>query len=436
MKEIFQEMMREFQTETLPAPLRRDITLPQLPQHVRKAFVYIGMRRSGKTWALYQRMVELMAQGISKTQLLYINFEDDRLNGVALSDLQSVLEAYWESYPEQINNKKLFFFFDEIAEIDGWESFIRRLLEKEHMQIYITGSSAKMLSKEIATSLRGRTITREIFPMSFQECRHGQRVEKNKLPTIKEKAIIKQQVHRYLLWGGFPEVLDAEPALHREILQSYINTVIYRDIIERYQVKNHVALRQLLLYCLQNAAGLLSINKFFKQLKSRGISVTKDALYQYAKYFEDAYCVFSVPVYRFSLNKSESTPKKIYPIDTGLITAYSIKPGYDKAALLETAVFLHLRRQHDDIYYYPTPRGKEVDFLTMNPNGQIALYQASLSLKDEKTKQREVSAMIEAMKELQLTQATIVTMETSETLQTEAGEIHVIPLWQLLLSTP
>src|SRR3990167_2082687 len=145
MKDIFKQIMIEFREEAIPQPIPRDIQLPSLKSNVRKAFVYIGMRRSGKIWALYQRMHELMASGVDKSQLLYINFEDDRLNEVDSADFQSILEAYWKLYPEHIDSNHVYFFFDEIAETNGWEQFIRRLLDKEKMHIYLSGSSAKLL---------------------------------------------------------------------------------------------------------------------------------------------------------------------------------------------------------------------------------------------------------------------------------------------------
>ncbi len=432
MKNIMKQIIAEFHEEPIPQPHFRSVSLPELPANVRKAFVYIGMRRSGKTWALYQHMHNLLAKGIKKTQLLYINFEDDRLSGMSINELQFVLEAYWELYPEYTGDKTLHFFFDEIAEIEGWESFIRRLLDKEKMQLYLSGSSAKMLSKEIATNLRGRTLTREIFPLSFDEYARLQGLELEKILTTKHKSTCNHLINKYLTWGGFPEVIDADVMLHRELLQSYMDSVIYRDIIERHDVKNHTALKQLLLYCLQNPATLLSVNKLFNQFKSRGISVSKNSLYQYLSYFEDAYCLFEVPVYSFSLNKASLKPKKIYPVDTGLITAYSVKPGYNHAAILETEVFLYLRRRHEEIFYYQTAQGKEIDFFIIEPNGHMLLYQVSYQMGQESTKQREISAMEQAMAELHLSEGVIVTMDESEEISVTAGEIRIIPLQQLL----
>lgn len=432
MKEILKQIITEFHQEPIPAPYIRRINIPTLPINVRKAFVYIGMRRSGKTWALYQRMHDLMSIGIPKTQLLYINMEDDRLRRLTVSDLQLILTAYWELYPQYTQESSLHFFFDEIAEIQEWESFIRRLLDKESMQLYLSGSSAKMLSKEIATNLRGRTITREIFPFSFQEYAKHAGLSLTQPMTSKNISHTQHTLLRYLNMGGFPETLHADILLHRELLQGYMNTVIYRDIIERHNIKNHLALRQLLLHCLQNPAALLSINKLFQQLKSRGIEVSKNSLYDYLSFFEDAYCLFSIPVYSFSLNKASLKPKKIYPVDTGLITAYSIRPGYQQAALLETAVFLHLRRHYQDIFYFQTASGKEVDFLVLEPNGNYHLYQVTLHMNEASTKEREMSALIEAMGELKLSNASIITLEETGEYAVPIGKIEITPLWRFV----
>jgi uncharacterized protein len=432
MKKILKEIITEFHHNAIPKPLPRNIA--PFSREVRKAWVYIGMRRSGKTWSMYQLMHELMNQGINQTQLLYLNFEDDRLNGMSIDDFQSILDVYWELQPEGIHDQNVYFFFDEIAEVEGWERFIRRLLDKEQMQIILSGSSAKLLSKEIATGLRGRTLTREIFPMSFEESLSIKEISTPRNPTKKDIALLQRNAEYYLKWGGFPEVLNADPALHREILQGYIDSVIYRDIIERYNIKNHNVLRQLLFHCLQNPATLMSINKTYQQFKTRGLKVSRETLYQFMEYFQDAYCLFSVSVYSFSLNKAELKPKKIYPTDMGLITAYSIKPGFNQAALLETAVFIHLRRTHQDIYYFQTAQGQEVDFLTLLPNGKMSLYQASVSVKNEKTRMREVSALTQAMTELQITNGAIVTVDESDELTLDGNTIHIIPLWKFYVS--
>ena len=432
MKSVFKQIITDFHQTTLPKPLGREFQIPSLPTNVRKAFVLVGMRRSGKTWTLFQQMQQLLQIGILQTQMVYINFEDDRLLNLNVRDLQSILDAFYELYPDYIDNKNLHFFFDEIHEVSDWEKFIRRLLDTELITIYITGSSAKMLSKEIASSLRGRAITREIFPFSFQEFLRFKNVNVSEKITTKQKALLIHHVKDFLRWGGFPETIDAPAALHRELLQGYIDIVIYRDIIQRYHISNMLAVKRLLTYCLQNSAGLLSINKIYNTFKSQGLAVSKNSLYEFMEHFADAYCIFTVPLYNFSMKKTHLSSKKIYSIDPGLITAYTVKPNHEEASRLETAVFAYLRRQQQEIYYYHTQQNLQVDFLTMDSHERITLYQCSLTLENHDTRAREINALTQAMQELQITRSTIITLDEEDQIEIPEGIISCIPLWRFL----
>jgi uncharacterized protein len=454
-KELFRQLIIDFHKLQLPKPSYRTLDFPKLPDSVRKANILIGMRRSGKTWALYQQMQSLLKQGIKIEQILYLNFEDERLPNIANNDLQKILDAYFELYPQYINQPNIHFFFDEIQEISGWEKFIRRLLDTEKMAIYITGSSAKMLSKEIASSLRGRTVVREIFPFSFAEYLNYINLDFNfKLPlSTKEQQIIKHHLRGFLQHGGFPEVV----ALYnystfpikfpinltnasilsnqfRELLQGYVNSVVQRDIIERHRLKNSHLVRELCSLCLKNCAKPFSINKNYKDLKSQGRKVSKQSLYDLMDYFEDAYCIFKVPAYSFSARKTANAEKKIYPVDQGLVTAYTIKEEYEASTRLETAVFSHLRRHYQEVYYYKTDSGKEIDFLIFDSEEKIVLYQVALNLDDPKTLRREIAALEEAMAKFELKIGTIVTLDDEREIKVSNGKIKCLPIWKLLFN--
>jgi len=434
MKEIFEQLILDFYTDTIPEPGQRLFELPELPDNVRKAFVFVGMRRSGKTWAMYQQIQQLLEKGIDKKKILYINFEDDRLSSMESNDFQNILDAYFSVYPQHIGAKDLHFFFDEIHEIDNWEKFIRRVLDRESINIYISGSSAKMLSKEIASVLRGRTIVIEIFPFSFKEYLTYNQVELKKKYTSKQKSEISFHLKEYLTYGGFPEAVSMKKNFHRNLLQGYIDVVIYRDIVERYSISNIHVVKELLKFCIKNASSLMSINKTYQQFKSHGKKIGKNSIYQYMDYFEDAYCIFTVPIYSHSMNKQNVNPKKIYVIDQGLITSYTIKPEFEEASRLENTVFCQLRRNTDNIFYYKTNSGKEVDFLTINSDGTIQLIQVSVSLSNPETKKREIGAIVEAMNELSIDSAKIITIENNEKIKTDFGIISCIPLWKWLLT--
>lgn len=441
MKEIFKQLIVDFQKSALPKPSHRDFDLPKFPASVRKANVFIGMRRSGKTWALYQQMRALLAQGLKMEQILYLNFVDERLPNINSSDLQKILDAYFELYPQYINHPNVHFFFDEIQEIPDWEKFIRRLLDTEKMTIYITGSSAKMLSKEIASSLRGRTWVREIFPFSFAEYLQYEPKIDFKFPfSAKEQQVIKHHLQNFLRYGGFPEVVALykdnfawSASQFRELLQGYVDSVVQRDIIDRHQLKNSVLVREFCTRCLKNSAKLFSVNKSYNELKSQGRKASKQSLYELMNYFEDAYCIFSMPAYNFSARKMANFEKKIYPIDQGLVTAYTIKEEYEDSTRLETAVFSHLRRHNQDVCYYKTGSGKEIDFLIMDVDGKPSLYQVALNLDDPETLRREVSALEEAMVKFKLEIGTIVTLDDEREINIPSGKIQCIPIWKLLL---
>lgn len=434
MKDIFKQCIQEFEEFDLPQGIVRKLQWPHFPPQVRKAVALIGMRRSGKTWILYQHIQELLKKGVPRNHILYINFEDERLRGAQSQDLQSLLDAYFELYPDNIKAKLLYFHFDEIQTVPGWEQFVRRLLDSRQMEILLSGSSAKLLSKEIATELRGRAISREVFPFNFSEYLHYYSVEVDvNRVSAKQRAVILHHLGNYLLCGGFPETLGASDWIRREILQSYVQIVVARDIVERYNISAVAVLERWIRHCFQNIARPLSINKVYNDFRSLGLQVSKNSLYEWLGYVEDAYCLFALGCFDRSERKSSLKPKKIYAVDSGLIEAYAIDPAAKGRAAFENAVFRSLREMQQDIYYYVTKQGYEVDFLVQATNGQISLYQAAVTLKDPHTRIREVRALEEAMAELGLDESVIVTKEEEEKISTAHGEIRVIPAWKFFL---
>ena len=434
MKKILKNIIAEFYKDDLPDGFNRSIEIPKLPQNIRKAIVFIGMRRVGKTYLMYQHMKDALSKGLDKKKLLYINFEDDRLQAFSTKDFQTILDVYFEMYPEYINSKDLIFYFDEIQNIDGWEKFIRRLLDKEKMNIFITGSSSKLLSVEIATSLRGRCLVNEVFPLGFQEYLNFIGIYDFKNITSKEKAVIRHHFENYLKKGGFPEILNLTDSLHHQTIQSYVNAAVFRDVIDRYEIKNPHIVKLFLLHCLQNISSPLSITKVYKALRSRGETLSRNNLYSYLSYFEDAYLICSIPIFELSTRKRQVNPSKIYCIDTGIIYGYSIKPQTELSSSFENLVYLHLRKEdYENIYYYKTKTGKEVDFVTQQANGKIKLYQACVTLNNEKTKNREISAIVDAAKELNLNEAFIITNDENEIIELQNLKIRIIPYWQWVL---
>jgi hypothetical protein len=274
-------------------------------------------------------------------------------------------------------------------------------LDTKNVQLYVTGSSAKLLSKEIATSLRGRSLTTEISPYSYPEYLRAHELEQPS-GSMGSRGLDRQRSHllHYFQVGGFPAV-QALPSNERlETLQNYVEVVIFRDIIERYQITNVELLKYFTHFLLKNISAPFSINKFYNDIKSQGYRVSKDTLYTYLGYLEDAFLIFSVPIFTESLRKVQTTPKKIYGVDNGLIVANSFNLSDNLGKLLENQVFLDLRRQGKKVFYYHTADGYEIDFVTQDREGKYELLQVVWDGDDPATLEREERALHQAEKEL------------------------------------
>lgn len=403
--EEFREKMADF-SEGIP----RDISFPNIPN---KIMVAIGMRRTGKTYYLFQTIKKLL-QTVPITRILYINFEDDRILPANHETVRDLIDGFYALYPEN-HDQECYLFFDEIQNVDQWHMVIRRYFDTKKVKIYLTGSSAKLLSKEIATSLRGRSVAIEVWPFSFREIMKSQHEDFNQLLSkpIGKVALDKLREHLlvYLKQGGFPETLNLAMEDRNFILQDYVSTVIFRDIIERYKITNVTLVRQLIKALIKNVGASLSAHKLYNDMRSQGFSVAKNTIHDYLDHITDAYLAFRVPLYAESLRKTESNPKKIYAIDTGLIKAYTAGFAENIGHYFENLVYLDLRRRGHDIYYYLTKSRLEIDFLSKDRLGQWHINQVCWSLDDPKTQEREERALEEAQKELGI-QGVIITPES------------------------
>ncbi|MDO8789815.1 MAG: ATP-binding protein [Sulfuritalea sp.] len=431
MNSILEQIIGDFQDRPLPQPTRREVALPMLPG---KADTLIGMRRTGKSWRIFQAMNELLATGAAKESLLYINFDDERLYPLTIADLHRIPETFFRLCPEN-KQRRCHFFFDEIQNVAGWERFVRRLLDTENAQITLTGSSARLLSREIATTLRGRSLATEIFPFSFREAlRHqGEDDAFPKRPGSAHRALLGNRLRSYLETGGFPEVQGLETPYRLRILQEYVDVVILRDVVERHGIGNLAPLRYLIRHLLGAPAGAFSVNRFHNDLKSQGIACGKNSLHDYLAHLEDAYLVQSIHVDSRSVRQRQVNPRKVYPIDTGLAQAFRHGSGMDRGRLLETLVFLDLRRRGLDIAYFRSEQGYEVDFLARTGDGEVLAVQVAETVADPNTRQRELRAIEAAMAERKISAAVMVTLDEEETIETTRGPVAVVPAWRWLL---
>ena len=431
MKPIISQLIDDFHERELPEPVPRDRVFSQIKG---EANVVIGMRRAGKTWFCYQHISQLLASGINKNQILYLNFEDDRLLEFTIHNFQEVLDVYFGKYPE-LRSTGCYFFFDEIQRIDQWEIFVRRLLDTENVHVFLTGSSSKLLSTDIATSLRGRALTIEIYPFSFPEFLryHNLLGDTPKTFGAKTASILRKAIRDYLEIGGFPEVQRLDRNLRTEILQGYINSVLLKDVIERHRVSNVTAIKFLVRHIMNGVSGKFSVNKFYNTMQSMSVKCTKNNLYEYLDHLTDAFLFFKVPVHSPSEKSRLINPAKVYAIDTGLLNAMTFRHSTDYGPLLENMVFLHLCRNGYDVAYVKTREGYETDFLARHRvTGDIKLVQACWDISDKSTFDREWRGLKNAMNELSMHHGTIVTWD-DET-EPENG-IDVVPVWKWLLTT-
>jgi predicted AAA+ superfamily ATPase len=431
LEELIDALIADFQERELPRVTVRDLSLPGLPG---KADVVVGMRRSGKTYFLYQQIGERLASGIDRGRLLYINFEDERLLPLAAADLSRIPEAFYRRFPAS-REHLCWFFFDEIQNVPGWETFVRRLLDTEKVALVLTGSSARLLSREIASSLRGRSLSTEILPFSFAESlRHAGIEPPAKWPPgAKIRSLLEHRLERYLESGGFPEVQAIPQDLRVRVLQEYIDVVIFRDVVERHGVDNLPALRYLERSLLASPAGRFSVSKLFNDLKSQGLRVGKDTLYEYLAYLEDSYLLFTVSVASSSARVRQVNPRKCYSVDPALSAAVSFRASGDIGHLLETAVYLELRRRGRSLAYVATRSGYEVDFLADDHRGSRELVQVSAGLEEPATRQRELRALEEGMRETSCERATLVTLREEGAADLAGRPVRIVPAWRWLL---
>jgi predicted AAA+ superfamily ATPase len=433
MIETIQSMILDFQETRLETGVPRRLRIETVHG---KATVCFGVRRSGKSTYMFQVMERLLSSGIQRENILYLNFFDDRLDSLRRDGLDRITEAYYLLYPEKKNTETVYCFFDEIQTVSGWEPFVDRLMRTDKCEVYLTGSSAQMLSKEIATQMRGHALSWEMFPFSFREFLDWKGIESTGRLSTKKRLLVRKAFEEFWETGGFPEVAGLDRHLRIKIHQEYLHAILFRDLVERHDISHPKAVTDLAHWLLNNTASLYSVNNLTGYLKSLGHRAPKSAVSDYLEWFEDAHFLFTVRIFDASLARSNTNPKKIYCVDHALVTSVSSGILVNAGHLLETLVFTALRRLHPEVYYYRTKAGREVDFI-VPPRGRARmLVQVCESLAEPQARKRETAALREAMAELGLKAGTIVTRNDDERIDAGNGTIEVVPIWRFLLSLP
>lgn len=410
--QVIRQKITDALASPVPAHTRRDVRLPGVKG---KVMAVIGMRRSGKTTYLWQCLSDRLKAGVPRDALLYFNFEDERLAEMTIRELQLVVEEYFSLHPEHRDTRQVAFFLDEIQVVPGWETFVRRLLDTERVELFLSGSSARLLSREVASSLRGRAMEVLIHPFSLREALRHDGAEPLApwvdLPKATRSTLAKR-FREYLSEGGFPESQGVAVRDRASLLRTYVDVAILRDVIERHDVTNPAALRWLQRHLLGNPAGSFSVQKFFDTLKSQGFPVGKNTLHEYLAHLEDAFLVRTVSLHTASERQRMVNPRKAYPIDPGLISLYERTGRANLGHALETAVFLELERRGCETDYVRTREGYEVDFFARSPGGGAALIQVCTDVNDPAAYDREVRALAAAASEYRGASPLLLTFDT------------------------
>jgi predicted AAA+ superfamily ATPase len=393
----------------------------------------VGVRRCGKTFLLYQIMQKLE---VPRENIVYINFEDEALYPLAGDELQNLLEVYFELFNPN-PNYKIYLLLDEIQNIPYWEKWVRRVYDTEKdFKIIITGSTSKLTSKEIATALRGRTITFNLHPFSFKEFLRAKnfKFDPRTITYSKKRPILARLLNEYLKYGGFPEVVFEEEGNKSMVLQEYYRAIFYRDVVERYSIRNIKLLEAFLKLTTSSTSRLISFSKAEDFLKTLGFKVSKATLIEYMSYFTSCFLCFEVPIFSYKIKDQLQYPRKVYSIDPGLVNAVTLKFSTEMGRVYENIVFLELqRRGEEEVYYWKNKYGREVDFIIKRELKPNQLIQVCFNIKEAKVKEREIKALIYALEEFRLKQGLIITDDYDAEEKIDNKRIKFVSLWRWLL---
>lgn len=381
-------------------------------------YVFVGLRRAGKSYLMYQHIHHLMEQGHSIEEMLYFNFEDDRIDSITISDLDLIKTCYEEMY-----DHRPIFFLDEIQNLKGWEKFARRLADTGY-RVYITGSNAKMLSSEIATTLGGRYLIKDIYPFSFSEYLLYKKIDlSDKNARFKFRTAITKEYEEYFRNGGLPETLQM--ADKRAWISSLFNKIFFGDLVTRHQVRNDFALRIMIRKLAESVKQPTSYNRIASIASTVGKKISVDTVIDYMGYLQESWLILPYENIAAKLIDKESN-RKYYFIDNGILNLFLLDPA---TSLLENQVAIRLRQKYgSQVYFYN--KNVEVDFVVYDEG--IAI-QVSYSLSDPETEKREVDALLKLNKVLPMRKLMIISKDEERDITVNDVTIQVIPVWKWLL---
>ena len=421
------EIIKNFQEFEIPNLIKRenevDFDIP-----IKRAISIIGPRRTGKTYFMYQLISDLLKLGVEKNRILYVNLEMEPLALCESKDLMRFIDIFYEIYPENLG-RKCYLFFDEIQNVDNWERSIRTIIDSPNIQVFISGSSSKLLSKEISTSMRGRSIPEYIYPFSFREFLVAKNFKVEKYLSSSKRITLLNLLNKYI-YGSYPEAIIYEKE-REKILSDILDVTIYRDIVERYSVKNLKALR-LTITGVANSP-YFSVHKFSNYLNSIGIKVSKNSIYNYLEYLNDAMIVYPLRRFSYSYKEMHQTIPKMYFVDNGLLSIQGIQ---DVGRFMEGVVFIEFLRKgmnvNKNLFYYRN-LDYEVDFVIKEGSTIKQLIQVTYASGRDEIEKREIKSLIKASEQLKCDNLLIITWDYEDEIKVENKTIKCIPLWKWLI---
>ncbi len=413
----------------VPPTVKRDFYDHKIAKFIKKDEVVVikGVRRCGKSTLMLNQIRKLHSEGVPKNEILFVNLEDPRfINHLSLE----LFELIKETYLEYLNPKgKPYIFLDEVQNINSWEKWVNKEVELKQSFVAITGSNSSLLSSEIASVLTGRYVSVDVYPLSFVEFLTFKNIEvSSKLDLVSKKIELNRALNLYLKDGGFPRLVDYPDEEKRELLSSYKNSILLKDIVARFKLKNFAVLNEITAFLLANTGIIQSITKL-----KNNFSVSHDMASDYVDYLKKAYLIFEINKFDYSLKKQKVNEKKYYSIDLGLSNLMRVPNREFRGADLESMVFLELLRRGYKVYYYKTSNDLEIDFVVEKENRIVQLIQVSKTLKDEKTRKRELAPFAKAKEELHLDDVESILISEDATQSLEDGvELINIKEWCLL----
>lgn len=436
-KEILKLILNEFQEARFPNMVPREL---KVPLDTGKAIAITGVRRSGKTFWLFGLARHLVESGVPKRHIGYVSFDDPRLLPAEAIDLDLLREAHFELAPKERVGPR-YLFLDEVQRVHNWELGVRRLLDTREFRVFVTGSSSQMLSRDIATTLRGRGLSYELLPFSPREFLTARGLSFDRFTSVSSQRFeVISALDEYFNFGGFPEVvLEKEPNVRLRILREYLETMFLRDIIERYRIRNLQAMRILFRFLVTNIATTFSVNAFSRWLKGT-IPVIKRTVINYLNCLEETGLVFLLSKFSHSLKETPLRPRKVYVVDPGLRAVHGLTFSKDRGRILENLVFLELRRQEAaapllGIYYWQNGREQEVDFVVTDAGKPKALIQVCAEPQAFEARERELAPLELAMEKFEIRKSTVITADYEGEERLPSGLVHFVPFWKWAIAS-